>query len=52
MSEQVSAELLKAMNEIADNETKISKIQASIFIRKSQEIINEKVAYLYNLLKI
>lgn len=52
MSEKVSIELLKAMNEIADNETKISKIQASIFIRKSQEIINEKVAYLYNLLKI
>ena len=52
MSEGVSQELLKAMNEIADNETKIYKIEASIFIRTSQDIVNEKVAYLYNLLKI
>ena len=52
MSEKISTELLKAMNEIADNETKIYKIEASIFIRTSQDIVNEKVAYLYNLLKI
>lgn len=52
MSENVSQELLKAMNEIADNETKIYKIEASIFIRNSQKIVNEKVAYLYNLMKI
>ena len=52
MSESVSQELLKAMNEIADNDTKIYKIEASIFIRSSQDIVNEKVAYLYNLLKI
>ena len=31
MSEQVSTELLKVMNEIADNETVIAKIDASIF---------------------
>lgn len=52
MSENVSQELLRAMNEIADNETKIYKVEASIFIKTSQNIVNEKVAFLYNLLKI
>ena len=52
MSNQVSQELLKAMSEISNNETIISKIDSAIFIRTSQNIINEKVAYLYNLLKI
>ena len=52
MSEQVSTELLKAMNEIADNETTSAKIDAAIFIRESENMVNEKVAYLYNMLKI
>jgi len=52
MSEQVSTELLKAMNEIADNETTSAKIDAAIFIRESENMVNEKVAYLYNMLKV
>lgn len=52
MSEQVSAELLKVMNEIADNEATASKIDASIFIRESENLINEKIAYLYNMMKV
>ena len=52
MSEQVSIELLKVMNEIADNETVIAKIDASIFLRESEQRINEKVAYLYNMMEI
>ena len=52
MNEQISKELLQLMNEISDNENIIYKIDASIFIRTSEQIINEKVAYLYNILKI
>ena len=52
MSEQISTELLDVMNEIVNNEAIIFKIDASIFIRNIQNIINEKVAYLYNMLKI
>lgn len=52
MSDKISTELLKVMNEIADNEATIAKIEASIFIRNSQKIINEKVAYLYNIIKV
>lgn len=52
MSEQISNELLDVMSEIANNEAIIFKIDASIFIRNIQLIINEKVAYLYNMLKI
>lgn len=52
MSEQISKELLKVMNEITDNENAYSKIDASIFIRNSEKIINEKIAYLYNIINI
>lgn len=52
MSEQISTELLKAMNDIADNETTAAKIDAAIFIRESERLVNEKVAYLYNMLKV
>lgn len=52
MSEQISTELLKVMNEIADNEATSTKIDASIFIRESENLINEKIAYLYNMLKV
>ena len=52
MSEQISEELLKAMNDMTDNETMASKIDASVFVRESEEKVNEKVAYLYNMLKI
>ena len=52
MSEQINTELLDVMNEIANNEAIIFKIDASIFIRNIQIIINEKVACLYNMLKV
>ena len=52
MSEQISKELLDVMNEISNNETIIFRINASIFVRNSQKMINEKVAYLYNMLKL
>ena len=52
MSEQISQELLKIMNEIADNETTIAKIEASIFVRENERKINEKVAYLYNMVLV
>lgn len=52
MSEQISEELLNIMNEISNNEAIIFKINASIIIRNSQNMINEKVAYLYNMLKL
>ncbi|MBR2290234.1 MAG: hypothetical protein IJ867_06585 [Clostridia bacterium] len=52
MGEQVSTELLKILNDMANNETTAAKIDASIFIRESQMMINEKVAYLYNMLKV
>ena len=44
MSEQISKELLKIMNSISDMENTISKIDAAIFIKKSNKIIQEKVA--------
>lgn len=52
MSEQISQELLKIMNEIANNEATIAKIDASIFVRESERKVNEKVAYLYNMINI
>ena len=52
MSEQISKELLDVMNEISNNEAIIFKINASIFVRNSQKMINEKVAYLYNMLNL
>ena len=52
MSEQISQELLKIMNEIANNEATIAKIDASIFVRESERKINEKVAYLYNMINV
>lgn len=52
MSEQISQELLKIMNEMANNEATIAKIDASIFVRDSERKINEKVAYLYNMINI
>lgn len=52
MSEQVSSELLKALNEITENEATTAKIDASIFIRTSQEMVREKIECLYNMLKV
>lgn len=51
MSEQISKELLKIMNSISDMENTISKIDAAIFIKKSNKIIQEKVAYLYSIIQ-
>ena len=52
MSDQTSTELLRLMNDIVDNETTSYKIDASIFLRESEDLINERVAYLYNVMKI
>ena len=52
MSEQSSIELLNIMNQMTDNETAIAKIDASIFVRNSKTMVDEKVAYLYNLMSI
>ena len=52
MSEQINKELLTIMNEMTDNESIIAKMDAAIFIKNSEKIINEKVAYLFNMLKI
>lgn len=51
MSEQISKALLKIINDISDTESTISKIDGAIFVRNNEKIINEKVAYLYNLLQ-
>lgn len=51
MSEQISKELLKIMNSILDMENTISKIDAAIFIKTSNKIIQEKVAYLYSIIQ-
>ena len=51
MSEKVSKTLIEMLNEITNIETEISKIEASIFIKKCNELIQEKIAYLYNLLQ-
>lgn len=52
MNEQINTELIKAMNEMANNEATVAKIEASIFVRESERLVNEKVAYLYNMIKI
>jgi hypothetical protein len=51
MSEQVSNELLKIMNDIVEYESTIFKIDSSIFVRSSEKIINDKIAYLYSILQ-
>ena len=51
MSENVSAELLNVLNEIVENEVKIAKIDAAIFQKNSKRLINEKVAFLFNMVK-
>jgi chaperonin cofactor prefoldin len=52
VAEQISRELLKAIENINELEDKIYKIDGAIFVKKSQKIINEKIAYIYNLLQI
>lgn len=52
MSKEVSNELLKVMNDIAENQSTIAKIDASIFLKESNRIINERIAYLFSALKI
>jgi hypothetical protein len=51
MSEQISKDLLMIMNDITNIEATILKIDAAIFVRSSEKIINEKVAYLYNIIQ-
>ena len=50
MSEQINKELIKILNEISDNETKIYKLNASIFLKSCEKIINEKIDCLNNIL--
>ncbi len=52
MSEQISKELVKIFNEMADLQNKIYKIEAALFIRNSNKIIEEKISYLSKLLDI
>lgn len=52
MSQKVSQALIKALNEETSIETTISKVQAAIFVKKSEKMIQEKITYLYNLLNL
>ena len=52
MSQRVSQALIKALNEMTTIETTISKVQAAIFVKKSEKMIQEKITYLYNLLNL
>ncbi len=50
MSKQVSKALLEVVNEMSDVESTISKIDGVIFVRENEQMIKEKISYLYNLL--
>lgn len=50
MSEIISKSLLKSINYIGDMENTIGKIDAAIFVRTNEKIVNDKVAYLYNII--
>ncbi len=52
MSQKVSQALIRLLNEISSTETTLSKVQAVIFVKKSEKIIEEKIKYLYNLLHL
>ena len=52
MSEQVSTALIKLLEKTNSIETDFYKVSASIFIKKCEKIIQEKIAYLYNLLQL
>lgn len=52
MSEKVSQALIKMLNEITNIETILSKVNAAIFIKKSENMMKEKISYLYNLLQM
>lgn len=52
MSEKVSQALLGMLNEISNIETMLSKVKAAIFIKKSENMIKEKISYLYNLVQM
>ena len=51
MSEKVSQALIEMLNEMINIETTLSKVEASIFVKKSSELMQDKIAYLYNLLQ-
>lgn len=50
MSQKVSEMLIKMLNELTTIETTASKIDAAIFVRTNNKVIEEKISYLYNLL--
>ena len=52
MSQKVSQALIRLLNEISSTETTLSKVQAVIFVKKSEKMIEEKIKYLYNLLHL
>ena len=52
MSQKVSQALIKLLNEITSIETTRSKVQAAIFVKESEKMIEEKIKYLYNLLHL
>lgn len=49
--EQVSKDLIRILNDIATMNSTISKLDAAVFLKTSDQLINEKVAYLYNLIQ-
>lgn len=51
MSEKVNKALIDMLNELSDIETNLSKVEAAVFIKKSDNLMKEKISYLYNLLQ-
>jgi hypothetical protein len=52
MVEQLNQELIKIIDKISELETLLYKVDGAIFVKKGEKIINEKVAYMYNLLQV
>lgn len=50
MSQKVSQALIKMLNELTNIETTLSKVKATIFVKKCENLMQEKISYLYNLL--
>ena len=44
MSQKVSQALIRLLNEISSTETTLSKVQAVIFVKKSEKIIDPQTA--------
>lgn len=51
MSEKTNQMLIRMLNELTGIETEISKVEASIFLKKIDKLIKEKISYLYSILQ-